>query len=742
MILVVATSLAAQQNAAPSSATPAAGSPTTSATAPATTQPSTTAPAAATPQSSSPAQPIIERQQITIQKVPGTAVLAIPAASQPVAAKANPQPASPAPATASAQPSTTPSASRPSVVTPATIQPQEPGDTSDSASTDATPADTDEQPSEDSSKEVGSLPPTPPGSPIIPQVSKSQAAEARKQFAQGVKLKKDGHLDQAFSKFSSAAELDPTKLDYVTAREFTREELAYRALQRGNKAMLDNNEIVAMAEFRRALDYDPTNDYALQRLRDAIPETDQPKRTVSVVEQSLPVELNPSPKHHDFAFRGDSRTMLTEVMRAYGIKAQFDDSVKTQHLHFNIQDVNFATALQAACEVTKTFWVPLSPTQVLFLLDNVENRRNFERMGLRTFYLPELTDQQLSEMTNSLRVLLNLRFIALDKSASTITIRAEMPLLDAADRLLRSLTTGRAEVLLDLRIYAVSTSLARSLGTALPTQFTMFNFSPALLAGLGAGASNLINQLISSGGINAANSTAVSALLGQLQNSSTSSILTQPFVTFGGGLTTFGLNGGGVGLTPTFSLNTSDIKNLEHLMLRASHNDPAVAKIGERYPIINATFAPIYNTSAIASVIGNSSYIAPFPSFNFEDLGLNLKATPYVHGDSDVTLKLELQLRSLGTTNVNGIPIINNREYSGQITVKDGESSVITGMIDMSDTRAINGYPFLGQIPGLNYAAALHNKNVTHDELLVVITPHILRLADHASFAVELPPAH
>ena len=99
-------------------------------------------------------------------------------------------------------------------------------------------------------------------------------------------------------------------------------------------------------------------------------------------------------------------------------------------------------------------------------------------------------------------------------------------------------------------------------------------------------------------------------------------------------------------------------------------------------------------------------------------------------------------MRSLGTTNVNGIPIINNREYSGQITVKDGESSVITGMIDMSDTRAINGYPFLGQIPGLNYAAALHNKNVTHDELLVVITPHILRLADHASFAVELPPAH
>ncbi len=259
---------------------------------------------------------------------------------------------------------------------------------------------------------------------------------------------------------------------------------------------------------------------------------------------------------------------------------------------------------------------------------------------------------------------------------------------------------------------------------------------------MGAGATNLINQLIASGGINAANSSAVSALLAQLQNSTTSSVLSQPFVTFGGGITLFGLSGGGTGISPTFSLNTSEIKNLEHLLLRASHDNPAIAKLGERYPIINATFAPIYNTSSIASVIGNGSYIAPFPSFNFEDLGFNLKATPFVHGDTDVTLKLELQLRSLGTQTVNGIPIINNREYTGEISVKDGESSVVTGLIDMNDSRSINGYPFLGQVPGLGYGASVHNKNVSEDELLVVITPHILRLADQAPFAMELPPAH
>jgi Flp pilus assembly secretin CpaC len=91
---------------------------------------------------------------------------------------------------------------------------------------------------------------------------------------------------------------------------------------------------------------------------------------------------------------------------------------------------------------------------------------------------------------------------------------------------------------------------------------------------------------------------------------------------------------------------------------------------------------------------------------------------------------------------VNGIPIINNREYSGMITLKSGESSVVTGLISKEDDRAINGYPFLARVPGLTYATSLHNKNVTDDELLVVITPHILRLAERASFAVELPSSN
>src|SRR5208337_3114591 len=78
--------------------------------------------------------------------------------------------------------------------------------------------------------------------------------------------------DQAYDKFEKAAELCPRNVDYITAREFTRQQLVMEALERGNKAMLENKEIVAMGEFRRAAAYDPTNEFAIQRLLDSMPD--------------------------------------------------------------------------------------------------------------------------------------------------------------------------------------------------------------------------------------------------------------------------------------------------------------------------------------------------------------------------------------------------------------------------------------------------------------------------------------
>ncbi len=579
---------------------------------------------------------------------------------------------------------------------------------------------------------------------ILNPESPKELADAKRAFEAGVKLKNAGKMEEAFDKFEEAARLNPRSVDYVTAREITREDLAMDAINRGNKALTEQKEIVAMAEFRRALQFDPENQFASQRLQESVWRNKPGSASLRMADSSDEILLQPSPSHHDFRFRGDERSLLTEIGKAYGVSVEFDDSVKTTRTRFDIDDVNFATAMEAASSVTKTFWVALAPKQILVIADSAQNRTAFQRMTIRTYYLPDLTTpQELVDLVNLLRVVLELRFITQDPTENSIVIRAPQDLVQVATQLIENIVQSRPEVLLDVRIYQISQSLLRQLGANLPTQFTMFNISPALIAGLGLGAQNLINQLIASGGINQANSTAIQALLGQLsQNTSANSLLQmQPFATFGGGLTLMGLNA-----TPpvgfTFNLNESSVQNLENAQLRASQNNAATLLLGERYPIVNATFAPIYNTSAISSVIGNGSYIAPVPSVSYEDIGLKLKTTPTIHPDSSVTMKLELQLRSLGSSTNNGIPIINNREYSGTITVKSGESSVVAGIIDESDSRSVNGWPFLSRVPGLSYAGAQHDKTVNDADLLIVVTPHVLRLPTHESVAIALPMGH
>ena len=585
---------------------------------------------------------------------------------------------------------------------------------------------------------VDSSPVIVPGPP-----SASGLAKAKKEFAAGKHLESAGETEAAFAKFEQASQLSPRNVEYATAREFTRQRLVMAAIDRGNKALLANNEVAAEAEFQQALEFDPTNEFARQRLHEAIWEqSPASSRKLQVVQKSIEVALSPDATPRDFHFRGDSRSLLTQIARAYGITATIDDSVQTRPVRFDIDHVTFAEAMGAATQVTKTFWIALSGSQMYLVADTPENRRNFERLAIRTFYLPDMmTPQELTEIVNALRVILDIKFVLQDASESTITIRAPLPMVEAASQMIESLVGGRPQVMLDVRVYQISSSLVRQLGMQLPSQFNIFNISPSLIASLGVGAQDLINQLIASGGINQANSQGIQALLAQLSQSTQNPIFSTPFATFGGGLTLTGVSGTPP-ITANLQVNESDVKSLEQVELLASQNTPALMRIGERYPIVNATFAPIYNSSSISQVLGNNTYVAPFPSFNFEDLGLNLKATPIIHSNADVSLKIDLNIRTLGDQTVNGIPIILNQEYVGSITLKNEESGVVAGLISKSDANSLAGYPFLSRVPGLSYASSLHSKNVNNDELLVVMTPHIVRMAPSEGFAIQLPVGH
>jgi len=174
-------------------------------------------------------------------------------------------------------------------------------------------------------------------------------------------------------------------------------------------------------------------------------------------------------------------------------------------------------------------------------------------------------------------------------------------------------------------------------------------------------------------------------------------------------------------------MNESSVRSLDHVHLRASQEKEATFKLGSRYPILNASFAPVFNNPAISQAIGNQSFTAAFPSVNYEDIGLTLKAKPLVHNNSDVALDLEVQFRTLGSTNSNGIPVILNREYKGGILLKEGEPAVVAGMITASDQRSLSGLPAFSRIPGLRVLTSQQSKQEEDDELLILITPYVVR---------------
>lgn len=563
---------------------------------------------------------------------------------------------------------------------------------------------------------------------FIPASPKDRKA-AHHAFARGLKLQESNELEQAFYEFEEAARLAPQNAEYLAAREMTREHLASTYLERGNNDLLQGRKPEALAEFRAALNLDPQNEFAQQRVHDVVGPPTSARGPAEVVARQDHLEVRPLERLADFHYRGDARGLITTVATSFGLSVTFDDTFPTRQVRFDISQADFATALRAASAVTKSFSVPVEDTVLFGAADTPENHRLFDRMGMRAFYIPTSdVSRDLQQVTNALRSIFEFRFLSQNLAASTITIRGPMTQLQAASQFLEELSSEQPEVMLDVQVMEVNHTYARNIGLHVPDQFNLYNIPAAAIASLsGQNIQDLINQLISSGGINQAGNTSLSALLAQLSSQS-SSIFNTPLATFGGGLTLEGLSLDH--LAAVLSLNESSVQSLEHVTLRASQGKEATFKLGSRYPVLNASFSPVSNSTAIAGVIGNQSYTAPFPSVNYEDIGLTLKAKALVHYNSDVALELNVQMRALGATNNNGIPIITNREFTGGILLKDGEPAFIAGMVTTMDQRSLNGLPLFARIPGFGVLTSQNSKQSEEDELLILLTPHVVGEAD------------
>jgi general secretion pathway protein D len=557
---------------------------------------------------------------------------------------------------------------------------------------------------------------------------KKELKRAAQAFDRGVAFSREKRNAEAFDSFEEAAKLAPKNIQYVTAREITRQQLVSDHVRQGNELLLKSKQVEALAEFRTALELDPTNEFAVERLRDSLGEqAPKPSPALRLVAQSDEVQLKPNPANADLHDRGDARGLYQMIARAFGVTVQFDESVRSRYARIDVQNVDFFKAAQLADQLTHNFWAPVSDKQFIVAADSAENHRQYDRISVRTYYVTDETEPAaINDLVSTLRGVFDLKMITPEPAKSAIIVRGPTNTVEAATRFIKFVQGGPPQVMLDIQAFEVNRTFIQALGMELPLQFTMFNLpsAAALLLANRPDLQTAINQLIASGGLNQNNQAAIQALLAQLQQGQLPTNLTQPFATFGGGNTRFGV--GIPPMTAHFHLNESSLASLEHVTVRAMQNKDSTFRVGSRYPILNASFSPLLNSSALSKVVGNGSFQSAFPSFSYEDIGLSVKAKPVIHASSDITLNLETSIRTLTGQTFNSVPVIASRDYKGTITVKDGEGAVVAGMITVQEQKSLSGLPGFSHIHGFGLLTSTNNVDNEYAEILVVITPHII----------------
>ncbi len=568
----------------------------------------------------------------------------------------------------------------------------------------------------------------------------SDQRRAARLYLESSKLFLNRQFEEAMQGFERAAELDPSNADYPLAAQVARNHEVTALIQESARDRLLGNESGARDALTHAFTLDPRNFEVSQHL-DQLADDVAREQSNSLYSQTSskiasPATLLPVPGARSFHQNTDQRQLIEQVFKAYGVVAMLDDSVRSARVRLDVDDVNFEDAARILGWVTHSFYVPLDAHHVLVANDTRENRQRLIPEQMETVYLAGMSSDDMNEVETLAKNVFEVQETHLSQPEQTLTLHAPAETLEAFNATMRSLLNGRSEVLLDVRMIQVAHTSDRNTGTQFSPSITAFNVYAEEESLLSQNAS-LVQEIISSGLAPANDPLAILGILiasGQIS----SPLLSSGFALFGGGLAESALSPGPV--TFNLSINTSDSRELDQIELHLEDGQDETLKDGEKYPIQTSAFTGVGpklpsipgltgvgSSSSLSSLLSSLSTSVPnIPMVQYQDLGLTLKLTPKVLRDDDVALSIDMKLSALAGTFVDGNPVLDNRAYSGVVTLKEGEAVVVATEMDKSQSLAISGTPGISEIPGLNNVTG-KDLQQNYATLVIVMTPHVIR---------------
>jgi general secretion pathway protein D len=525
-------------------------------------------------------------------------------------------------------------------------------------------------------------------------VNRLRFQAAQKIVDRGEKLRNEGKLDEALALFQKAFALDPASTIAEQRMRQTYEQMKREAEQKKNGAPpedpLDKAQTPADRVRRDA-------EKKLETLMDA-------PMLKPIQRQIVNLKLNNQP----------ARVLFETISKMTGINVLFDPDFISQNsgktFPIDFQNTTLEEALDYLSILTKAYWKPISQNAIYVTLDNPQKRRDYEDYILKVFYLQHaLEPQELNEIANAVRVVGECRKVVPYPAQMALMVRCTADQVALVGKIINDMDKPRSEVVLDVFVLEANRTRTRSLAATIAN-------------GTKAGISQQIGftprNPILTGGSNADsdNGTTTTTNSGLIALSQLGRISTNDF--------SVNLPGGFLQAL----LEDRSTRVLQNPQIRTVDNKKASLRIGDRYPYATGSL----NTGGIGGGVGGISPVVQ-TQFQFAEVGVNVDITPKIHGNEEISLRVEVEVSNIrDQVDIGGLrqPVIGQRKIGEDIRIREGEVNVMGGLTTTNASRNKSGIPGLIDIPGLSWLFGTDGSDKSESELLVILVPHLVRAPD------------
>jgi general secretion pathway protein D len=543
--------------------------------------------------------------------------------------------------------------------------------------------------------------------------ARAQSASTWNKRGQTAELRQD--YDTAYEDYLKAHQKSLKDMRYQTRLDRMRFQAAAQHVDRGRVLRQSGDLAGALNQFTRALEIDPSNEAAAQEIQ-ITRRMDQPAGGASAIapgtaesqaalrdiaDVSAPLQLKPvSNDPITLNITETAKNIYLAIGKLAGLNVIFDPDFDTSsaarnRIPVDLRDVSLMDALRIVGMEAGTFYKPVTADTIF--VAQVSKHTTLDDLAIQTFYLTNPSQaSDANELQTTIRnVLPTDAKVFLIPSQNALVVRATPDQLTLVQKLLNDLDRAKAEVVVDVAILEVNRDTVRNLGITLPQSF---GITPQASSGT--------------------TTTATTTTTGSTSTSPSSFTLNTLANT---NATNFAVTIGGGTLNALYS--DADTRVLQNPSIRATDGQQATLKIGSKIPVATGSYSA-------GAATGITAGIGVQTQFTYLDVGVNIDMTPTIHLDREVSLKLTVEVLSeTGSVTISGVtePIIGQRSDKAVIQLRDGEPCLLAGLLEDSYTYNNTGTPGLSQIPFLKYLFGTINKEITKDEIVFVLIPHIVR---------------